>query len=97
MSWRTAQLMADQFWSNWRKFYLPLLQKRHKWTGTKRNLNVGDLVLLKDSNMVRNQWSRAQIVKVYPDRDGIVRRVEVMTLNRKCYIRDVRYICPLEV
>ena len=96
-SWRTAQLMADQFWSNWRKFYLPLLQKRHKWTGIKRNLSVGDLVLLKDSNMVRNQWSRARIVKVYPDRDGIVRRVEVMTPNRKCYVRDVRYICPLEV
>ena len=96
-SWRIAQLMADQLWSNWQKFYLSLLQKRQKWTGTKRNLSVDDLVLLKDSNMVRNQWSRARIVKVYPDRDGIVRRVEVMTSSRKCYIRDVRYICPFEV
>ena len=89
--------MADQFWLNWQKFYLPLLQKRHKWTSIKRNLSVSDLVLLKDSNMVRNQWSRARIVKVYPYRNGIVRQVEVMTPNRKCYVRDVRYFCPLEV
>ena len=77
-------------------FYLPLLQRRHKWTGLKPNLAVGDLVLLKDTNLARNQWSRARVRKVFPDRDGVVRRVEVMVPNRKCFIRDVRYVCPLE-
>ena len=94
-SWKTAQLMADKFWNDWRLFYLPLLQRRHKWTGLKPNLAVGDLVLLKDTNLARNQWSRARVRKVFPDRDGVVRRVEVMVPNRKCFIRDVRYVCPL--
>lgn len=96
-SWRTSQLTADRFWSDWRLFYLPLLQKRHKWTGLKSNLVVGDLVLLKDSNLACNQWSRERIVRVFPDQDGVVRRVEVMTPNRKCFTRDVRYLCPLEL
>ena len=39
--------------------------------------------------MARNQWSRARILKVYPGRDGSVRRVEVMTLSRKCYTEVV--------
>ena len=50
----------------------------------------------KDTNLARNQWSRARVRKVFPDRDGVVRRVEVMVPNRKCFIRDVRYVCPLE-
>jgi len=95
-SWRTAQLMADSFWNDWRLFYLPLLQKRHKWTGLKPNLTVGDMVLLKDSHLARNQWSRARITKVFPDKDGVVRRVELMLPDRKCYVRDLRYVCPLE-
>ena len=94
-SWKTAQLVADHFWRNWRLFYLPLLQ-RHKWKDSKPNVKVGDLVLLTDADVLRNQWSRARIVKVFPDRDGRERRVEVMTPNRKLFVRDIRYIYPLE-
>ena len=43
-SWKTAQLMADQFWSCWRLFNISWLEKRSKWTGVKTNLVVGDLV-----------------------------------------------------
>ena len=54
-SWKTAQKMADHFWRDWRLFYLPTLQKRHKWTGVSTNISVGDLVLLKEANAPRNQ------------------------------------------
>ena len=96
-SWKTAQLVADRFWSDWRLFYLPLLQKRHKWTGLKPNLVVGDLVLLKDTNLARNQCSRGRITQVFPERDGVVKRVRLTEPNRKCYVQDLRYVCPLEV
>ena len=45
-SWRLVGLKADQFWSRWVKEYLPLLQHREKWLVPKRNLRVGDLVLI---------------------------------------------------
>ena len=96
-SWKTALLMADQFWSCWRMFSIPLLHKRSKWTSVTFNLVVGDLVLLKDYKVARNQWSRARIVATLPDRDGIMRRVEIMTPNRKRFIRAEGYICPLEM
>ena len=45
-SWRLVGLKADQFWSRRVKEYLPLLQHREKWLVPKRNLRVGDLVLI---------------------------------------------------
>ena len=56
--------MTDHFWRDWRLFYLPTLQKRHKWTGVSANISVGDLVLLKEANAPRNQWPRARVRKV---------------------------------
>jgi len=88
--------MADHFWRDWRLFYLPTLQRRHKWTGVKANISVGDLVLLKETNAPRNQWPRARVQKFFPDKDGLVRKVEIITPNQKIYVPDVRYICPLE-
>ena len=58
----------------------------------KGNVNGRDLVLLKDSNATRNQWLRARVTKVFPDRFGVVRTIEVMTANRKHFVRDVRYV-----
>ena len=39
--------MADVFWKHWLTEYLPTLQVRQKWLRPKRNLKVGDLVLVK--------------------------------------------------
>ena len=60
------------------------------------NTSVGDLVLLKESNVARNQWPRARVKKVFPDKEGLVRRVEVVLPNRRTYVRDVTYLCLLE-
>ncbi|XP_069028658.1 uncharacterized protein [Embiotoca jacksoni] len=55
IQWRQVQHLADCFWNRWRKEYLPTLQKRNKWLEDKPNLQVGDLVLLKDSQAKRNE------------------------------------------
>ncbi|KAM9741924.1 uncharacterized protein ACNS7B_012839 isoform 1-T4 [Menidia menidia] len=44
--WRQVQALSNQFWNRWRREYLPTLQQRQKWTVSRRNLQVGDLVLL---------------------------------------------------
>ena len=48
--WRQVQLLADHFWKRFRKEYLPSLIKRVKWNSEQRNLKIGDLVLLADSD-----------------------------------------------
>ena len=93
--WRQVQYMSDQFWKRWVKEYLPLLQERQKWFSSKRNLAVGDLVLLIDPNTHRGEWPKGVISTVYPDKKGIVRQVCVRTRNGY-FDRDIRKVCLLE-
>ena len=77
--WRKVQYMADVFWKRWLTKYLPTLQQRQRWLRTKRNLKVGDLVLLKHDNTVRLRWPLGLIVNTYQGSDSLVRSVQVKT------------------
>ena len=77
--WRQVQYLADQFWKRWSKEYLPLLQTRSKWHRERRNLSIGDIVLLVDDTCSRNAWPLARIIETFPNSDGYVRRVKVKT------------------
>ncbi len=59
--------------------YLPLLQERQKWFQARKNLSVGDVVLIIDESSPRNSWVLGRIMKVFPDKKGLVRRVLVKT------------------
>ena len=75
--WRVTQHLANCFWSRWRKEFLQLLQNRQKWTEESRNLQVDDVVLLKEDGIVRGRWPMARVVKVLPSKDGLVRSVSL--------------------
>ncbi|XP_065144903.1 uncharacterized protein [Paramisgurnus dabryanus] len=75
--WKQVQCLADTFWKRWRGEYLSSLQNRRLWTEDKPNINVGDVVLLKDSQVHRNEWPVGLIVNTFPSQDGKVRKVEV--------------------
>ena len=55
-----------EFWSHCQKEFLQSLQARQKWNITKRNFQVGDVILLKEDTR-RNKWPMAQIVITEPD------------------------------
>ncbi|XP_063955602.1 uncharacterized protein LOC135154201 [Lytechinus pictus] len=76
-AWRRVQFLLEQFWSRWRKEYLLGLQRRQKWTMPRRNLQVGDIVLLTDDEAPRMKWPIAMVAEATPDEDGLVRRVQV--------------------
>ncbi|XP_055955970.1 uncharacterized protein LOC126816200 [Patella vulgata] len=77
--WKQAQYLSDVFWRRWVKEYLPTLLERSKWNHAKRNICIGDLVLLADDNYPRGQWPLARIVEVFVSKDGFVRTVKLKT------------------
>ena len=76
--------------------YLPILIPRSKWTVEKPNFVVGDLVLLRESNMVHNQWCRACITRVIPHSDEKVYCLEVRSPDGSLWLRDIGNIYKLE-
>ena len=76
--WRRVQYLADQFWTRWKKEYLSNLQIRQKWNKTHRNVQIGDIVLLKDEDLVRCQWKLAKVVQTMPSQDNLVRKVRLL-------------------
>ena len=85
--WRRVQQLADEFWQRWRKSYLQSLQTRQKWTTPMKNVEVGDIVILKDDSVPRNCWKLARVETTYPDADGYVRKVKVAVADQS---RDVK-------
>lgn len=95
---RQVQCLADAFWKAWRRDYLATLQERRKWTDKRRNLEEGDVVLLKDSNVKCNEWPIGLIVKAIPSSDDNVRKVEVKIIREgsaKVYLRPVSEVVLL--
>ncbi|XP_062602313.1 uncharacterized protein LOC134264026, partial [Saccostrea cucullata] len=90
-SWKHVQVIAQQFWKRWHTEYLQLLQQRRKWTDSKDNLQI-DVVLLREKEAHRNDWSMGVINRTFPDEDGKVRKIEVRT-NRGGQL--VHYVRPI--
>lgn len=96
--WRRVQYLADQFWVRWKREYVQTLQKRSKWTRPRRNLNAGDVVLVKDEDAQRNDWPLGRISEAIKSEDGEVRKaqVEVMKEGRKkTYLRPIKELVLL--
>lgn len=69
----------DRFWEKWRELAGPNLFIRPKWHRTERNVKVGDLVWIADTNALGGQFPLGCIVTVYPDIKGIVRDADIAT------------------
>ena len=80
--WRRVQQLTNEFWQRWRKGYLQSLQSRQKWTTPHKNLEEGDVVILKDESVPRNTWKLARVAATYPDADGYVRKVKVAVADQ---------------
>ena len=83
--WRRVQFLANQFWHRWKVEYLASLQARQKWTAKDRNFCVGDIVLVKDSEIFkhRNGWPMARVEEVFPSSDGMIRKVRLRVAKKQ--------------
>ena len=76
------QHIASEFWSRWRKEFLSSLQARSKWNSKTRNIEVGDIVLLKD-DQPRNHWPMAHVIETEPDVNGTARSIKLIVSGSK--------------
>ena len=76
--WRRVQHLTNEFWHRWKREYLHTLQQRQKWSKPKRNLQVGDVVIVKDDNVIRSQWRLGRVTEVTASKDGLVRKVRLL-------------------
>ena len=75
--WRRIQHLSNEFWCHWRKEFLLSLQQHTKWNRPRRNLSIGDIVIVKEDTLPRNCWQLARVSKTYPSEDGYIRSVQV--------------------
>ena len=72
-----VQKIVDQFWKGWTRLYFPTILRRQKWHVQERNVRVGDVVVVRDSESKRGGWRLGLISDVYPDINDVVRNIEI--------------------
>jgi hypothetical protein len=92
--WQHVTRMFQHFWKRWSAEYLTSLQQRHKWQKKTANVQVGDLVLIREDNIPPLNWRMARIIKVHMSTDGLVRVVQLKTANGE-FTRPLTKIAPL--
>ena len=95
-SWRRAQARVNAFWKAWKQEYLTLLHDRKKWRSTKKDIAVGDLVLLVDETCRRGEWKMGRVISI----DGTathIRKAEVKRSDGKVLSKDRTKLVLLEL
>ena len=94
--WRHVQLIVQHFWKRWMSELIPTLNQRKKWQSVKRNIEVGEVVLILSADSPRGKWPLGRVVEVIAGNDGFVRVVKVQ-VGGDVITRSITRICPLEV
>ncbi|XP_028425847.1 uncharacterized protein LOC114549652 [Perca flavescens] len=68
--WRRVQYLTEQFWSRWKKEYLTNIILRQRWHSARRNVQIGDIVIVKEDEVPRNEWRIGRVLDVCKDEDG---------------------------
>uniref|UniRef100_A0A5S6R5S5 Integrase catalytic domain-containing protein n=1 Tax=Trichuris muris TaxID=70415 RepID=A0A5S6R5S5_TRIMR len=89
------QRLLTHFWKRWRQEYIVTLSTRRKWTKTRREPQIGDIVLIAEDYVTKCKWPLRRVVQKYPGVNGLTRTVQVKTI-RGMVTRPVARIHLLE-
>lgn len=89
--------IRQHFWKRWSREYIAELQQRTKWRVKGKDLQLDDLVLIKDETPPL-YWRLGRVNKLFPGPDGVPRVADVATahgtirraLNRLCLLPTER-------
>ena len=98
------QQLVNSWWNRWYQTVLPSLVPCYKWLNRHRNVQVGDVCLIRYKNDVRSTYRLGQVVKTKPGLDGLVRKVvlKYKLPNEKTFrlvdrpIHGIAVIVPIE-
>lgn len=81
---------TNEFWQKWFQQVFHDLVPSYRWKTAYRNVMEGDIVLLKDSNLLKREYRLARVKEAVPGDDGKVRRVKLEYKNLKSTGKDVK-------
>lgn len=73
--WQLIQRMLQNFWRRWSAEYLTTLVHRYKWSFQNPEPDIGDVVLVKESDLPPARWLLGRIVQKHPGSDNVTRVV----------------------
>ena len=85
-----------EFWRIWLHEYIVNLPPVVSKTKHVQNVNLGELVLLRQDNVRRLFWPLGRIVQLYPGKDHIIRAVDVKMQDGTILKRSVQMLHRLE-
>ncbi|XP_047019064.1 uncharacterized protein LOC124629620 isoform X1 [Helicoverpa zea] len=94
--YKALEQLRQAFWERWRMEYMAELQNRAKWRRGTSTIDVGDLVILKEDNLMPLHWRMGRVTKLYPGGDGISRVADIYT-STGTIKRAINKLCPLPV
>ncbi|XP_037932602.1 uncharacterized protein LOC119667384 [Teleopsis dalmanni] len=78
--WKIVQKIKQDFCKRWFQEYIRnIQQQRYKWTKSIPNLEVGQLVLLKDETLISSTWPLGRVIEVHKGTDGLTRVATIKT------------------
>ncbi|KAJ6639432.1 hypothetical protein Bhyg_12177 [Pseudolycoriella hygida] len=72
-NWKTAQMLANHFWTRWLREYLSTITRRTKWFTNVKPIEDGDVVYVVDEKLKRNSWPKGRVTQVFPGNNNIIR------------------------
>jgi hypothetical protein len=93
----SRQRLQNRFWQSWQKDYLLRMQASKIWL-KKNQIQpiIGQVVQIIEKKMSRNTFRLARIDAIEPGKDGLVRRLRLLTASGTFLWRSVHHIAVLE-
>lgn len=92
---RQLEQMRQHFWQRWQTEYITELQQRTRWKVRCKDLQEGDLVILKEDNLPPLLWRLGRVKTLHPGSDGVPRVADIET-SRGVVRRALNRICQLQ-
>lgn len=78
-TWKQISQRIEHVTRRWKAEYLSRLQHRNKWLRQCTNVELGDMVIIKEDSLPPSKWLLGRVINTFPDREGLVRKVIVRT------------------
>ena len=75
--YRFVQELVSNWWENWYRVVLPSLVPSHKWLQRHRNVQIGDICLIRYGKDKRATYRLGRVEEVKQGVDGLVRKVSL--------------------